>query len=155
MTVWWVPITRYEDDFFDIWSDSADRKHIAQSDVGNQLPTDGHDIAAILPGALRPVQFNVFRHERHGNDELLPPDLNKKPVDDGQRQRQSKGDACALSRFAGDGDRPAQGFDLAPYNVHADASARDIGYLGGSGEARQKDEIEDLLLGKVCVGGMP
>ncbi len=57
-----------------------------------------------------------------------------------------------LPRPRADGDAAAQRLDGAPDHVHADAAPGDVrNWLGGR-EARQEDQIVDLLVGQGCVG---
>ena len=61
----------------------------------------------------------------------------------GQFQKESG----ATARYAADLDAPAQFLNVAAHDIHADAAARDIGYLCRGRETGLEDEVEDVAIG--------
>src|SRR6185436_17067200 len=60
---------------------------------------------------------------------------------------QSELDDRAVAELGLDGGATAQVLDVAAYDVHADAAARNVGHGVRGGEARQKDQVADLVVG--------
>ncbi|MEZ5284152.1 MAG: hypothetical protein R2712_04945 [Vicinamibacterales bacterium] len=66
--------------------------------------------------------------------------------DDGQRQRNLDLERRALAHDALDVHLPADALDVGLDDVHADAAARDVGDLLGRREARQEDELDQVVI---------
>ena len=88
-----------------------------------------------------------------GTTSVWPRDRHHHAVEHGQGQRQAHGEGRALARPRRDRNAAAQRLDRALDHVHADAAAGNVRDRRGGREARQEDQIVDLFVGQLRVGG--
>ena len=87
-----------------------------------------------------------------GNDVAVAAHSDQQTVDNGKGQWKQDGEGCALARYRLDLDLAAKVLDIAPYDIHANATTGKIGHLISRGESRLEDQRKNLGLGQARVG---
>ena len=80
-------------------------------------------------------------------------DLHEHRLGDGQRLRQAQGEAYALAPHRLDVDRATELAHFVAHHVHAHATTGQLADLVGGGEAGREDQVVQLLLVRLRIGG--
>ncbi len=106
-----------DDDLFAVPILPVCPQHLAQTDVGQGFPAQIDDPLQHA-ARFRRRHFDTLDHRIEREYIGLLPDSYMETFNNCQRERQSDGEGRTLSFFALNGDCTAQGFDVAPDDIH-------------------------------------
>src|SRR5690606_23240692 len=126
----------------------ADAEALGQAQAGQRLAAQVDHLVAGLFAELQALDHQIQRQ-----DEVGVAHRHLETVNDRKGQRQVDAEGAALPRHAVDLHGAAQLFDVLPHHVHAHATTGQVGDLLGGGESGGKDQVVDVALGQLDVGG--
>src|SRR5262245_61724605 len=145
----------HDDDetFVELACSRLDVEELMQTDDRNVVASEREDFAT-AGNAVERALFDLERFDDadERNDVALLAYGDGLAIYDGESERQRDDESRAFAGVVSHFDGAAELFDVAPYDVEADAAAGDVCGLLGRRKAWHEDELYGLIVGQRVVG---
>ena len=113
---------------------------------------DAQGIPAVHAHDLALTVLQALHHRAQGQSEGAARDLHEQGGDDGEGEGKLDDELGAHTRDALRFHEAVQPLDGLEHDVEPHSAARDVGHLGGGGEALREDELDGLPVAHLVVG---